>query len=279
VPAPSPRRRGSAASLVSGILGTVVVVAVVAVGLVWVVQATDGGVDALVAPNAESIDPPEVDQWTDYPGSAWMDSTDVLAAPSAEAVVTTAKGFTSAFRDELTQQLGFTWRKIGAEYDAAGGNGYDGQSMLHDYRTAEWQGYAPTDDPGARARIEGLFSELARTSGYDDVWRANDLYEDEEASARSEFGGPSLDEQPLWRTYAEPSTGGDIDAVLRTLDLDVPADPSFDGEVWFDLEDVPDGSIVVTVSVTSYGLLAEADRAEFAQRLGAYDESQKPDPR
>jgi hypothetical protein len=221
-------------------------------------------------------DPAVVDEWTTYPGNAYNDSDDVLAAPSMEKVVEQSRAFVEEYKTALTTEFGIDWDEKYEEYLEQGSNNYGGDSLLYDYNSPEWQGSVVLDDPGARERISDIFSDLAVKYGASDDWLSNELYDDDADASKSQFGAEYLRDQPLWTSYAVEAISDETSFSTRVFDTNLTRDPSFEGDIWFELGEVPSGSLVVTISAASYALLADADRDEFIDRLGDYDEARKP---
>jgi hypothetical protein len=232
------------------------------------------------APQPTFSNPPDpVDAWTDYPGSAYLDSADVLANPSMETVTSETETLIEDYKAQLTAALGVEWSST---YDGRlekASNGYDGDSMLYDYSSVEWQGVVVLDDPTARQTVTDIFATITDTYGAGDSWFSNEIYDDDAEASKKQFGAATVDEQPMWTLYALDTIAPGSTLATRMLDTNLPRDPSFDGDYWFELGDVPAGSFVVTISFTDYGLLSDADRDAFTTKLGEFDESAKPEGR
>lgn len=223
--------------------------------------------------------PDPVDEWTDYPGSAYLDSAEVLANPSLETVTSEAETLIEEYKTQLTAELGVEWSTT---YDGRldrASNGYDGDSLLYVYSSAEWQGVVTLDDPTARQTVTDIFAALGEKYGESDSWLSNEIYEDDADAAKKQFGAATIDQQPMWTVYALDPIATGSTLATRMLDTNLPRDPSFEGEYWFELGDVPAGSFVVTISFDDYGLLSDVDRDAFTTQLGEYDEDSKPEGR
>lgn len=216
--------------------------------------------------------------WKNYPGTAYDDSSEVLAAPSREATVASAEAFLAEYRDSLTAELGLVWTPVFDGSRSRARNGYGARSLLYDYSSAQWQGSAVMDRPDARQKSFEIFSRVAAKYGSSRVWLANAVYKDDPAEAKKQFGGTTRATQPVWRFYGDDAIADGATVTSEVLDLGVRRAPTFTGDYLFDLDDVAAGSVVVTVSVSVDSLLAVGDRDEFRRRLAAYDENDKPEP-
>jgi hypothetical protein len=277
--AASPRPPASTGQKVAIIAASVfgfVVVLVLGISAVATVSSVVAG-DPVADPPIS--DPVITDEWTTYPGNAYVDSADVFDDPSKETIVQQANAFVDEYKAALTEEFGVTWTQNYPEYLAIASNGYGGDSMLYDFDSVEWQGTVALDDPGARERAYEIFDALLTTYGALDQWLSNDLYDDDPDASKSQFGAEKLDDQPMWTFYGTDLIVTGSTARGRVFDSNLARDPSFEGDIWFELEDVPSGSLVVTVSYSAYNLLSETDRDEFSDRLSQYDESDKPQGR
>jgi len=265
------RRNRPLAFVVAGIAAALVIV----IGAVVAVRS----VSSIVIDEPIAIGPTETapaDEWTSYPGDAYVSSADVLDDPRLEQIVEQAEAFVADYQAALTAELGLTWAESYPEYLQHGTNGYGGTSLLYDYDSAQMQGTVALDEPDARERVHQIFVETVEKYGALDEWFSNELYTDDPDASTSQFGAEALAEQPVWSFYATDGIVTGSTMASRVYDSNLPRDPSFEGEFWFELEDVPSGSLVVTVSFSAYHLLATADEAEFTDRLADYDEDAKP---
>lgn len=267
---------------------TVAIVASIAVVVVLLLGVATWGMLSLLGGTITSADPgsgsgagsPVVeDEWTDYPGTAYSDSQDVLAAPSKEEAVATAEAISSQFRDALTEEFGLEWTQTWKDNLAPGGNGYGGESMLYDYTSGEWQGTAVVDDPDARERVIEIFTEVVQDNGGSTLLFSNEVYVSDPEASREQFGAEEVDDQPLWTAFASDVLTGKGRASVKAFDTSMPIDDAFTGDVWFDLENVEKDAFVVTIQLADYGLLSEDDVDAFTDRLQGYDEANKPEPR
>ena len=275
-----------AGALVAVLVSTVAVVTVatdqssVAVADPTVDPNTDPNTDPDVDPNPSPapINPGVVDEWTTYPGSAFEDSAAVLAGPSQEKVVEESEALIEEFTSTLTADLGVEWEQTWTGILDTGSNGYGGDSMLYDYYSPEWIGSVKLDDPTARQQVYDLLTRLSDEAGGEPLLFSNEVYEDDAASSKEQFGAAKVADQAMWSFYGRDAIASGLSISSRVYDLNFATDPTFTGDSWFTDATEP-GTIYVKIQLSAYGLLAEGDRAEFERLLGPYDEDAKPEPR
>nr|MDQ2698724.1 hypothetical protein [Actinomycetota bacterium] len=223
------------------------------------------------------IDPGGVfsEEWETFPGVSWADPDDILRQPSYEDAVAETDRLLGEYRDQLSEEFGLVWTMQYESYTGLESNGYGGDSMLYYYDSGSWQGQARVDDPGARARILELFTELSAANGGDGVLLRNDLYSDDPETSLVEFGAAELDDQALWSFFdAFDSLAGGYLSV-DVLDRNLPVDDTFDGD-WMFTFDESTNTLYVTLSGFIGALLKEGDRAEFEEALEPYHGDYEP---
>jgi hypothetical protein len=255
------RRRGILLAAI--IAGTVVVLgAAVAVALV----------STVIRPPVDAI-------WIDYPGNAYAEPAQVLAGDSKEVVVADAEDFLEAYRAELTAELGLEWSETWQGSLEYGSNYYSGESLLWDYNSAEWQGSVQLDDPTARARVAEIFARVSAQFGASDYRLNNDIHLDDAAQSEKQFGATNLDDQAVWSFISSGDQSREqLRIAGRAWDRSLPSAATFTGDVWFNEEAVGSDTFVVVVSLWSYDLLAEVDRADFIDALKPYEGLERPEP-
>ncbi len=248
---------------------------VVVAGLVFLGGVA--GVILLLVGDRDEGDVRIVDEWTDYPGTAWGDPDAALDGASYEAARGDMESLLDQFREQVAERYGVEWNETADGYEEFSPNGYDGESMLRDVAPPSFQGSTVTDDPAAREQIADLFQELAAQHDLEGYLR-NELYADDAEVGRRDFGGPTLEEQPLWSTgsYNDDFT---VSCGADVLDRSLPVADIFSGDWMFDYELAGDDTLIVTVNCYGYELLSEEDREEFVEALEPYEGQQKPDPR
>jgi hypothetical protein len=233
---------------------------------------------APVAPSATPA-PAVVDEWTTYPGSAFVDSADVLAAPSQETVVTESEAFLDEFTRTLTADLGVTWTETWSGMLEKGSNGYGGESMLYDYYSAEMIGTVKLDDPKARQKVRDLLETMTADAGGAELLFSNEVDKDDLAASLEQFGAADVSDQAMWAFYGRDAIAPGLSVSSRVFDTNFPTDATFNGDTWFRVDGSRSGMFYVKIQLSTYGLLSEADRADFEKKLAAYDESAKPPSR
>jgi hypothetical protein len=229
-------------------------------------------------PAPAPVNPGVIDQWTTYPGSAFEDSAAVLAGPSQEKVVADSEALITEFTSTLTADLGVEWEQTWTGILDTGSNGYGGDSMLYDYYSPEWIGSVRLDDPTARQQVYDLLTRLSDDAGGEPLLFSNEVYEDDDASSKEQFGAATIADQAMWSFYGRDAITSGLSISSRVYDLNLATDPTFTGDSWFTNATEP-GVLYVKIQLSAYGLLAEGDRAEFERLLGPYDEDAKPEPR
>ena len=233
---------------------------------------------APVAPSATPA-PAVVDEWTTYPGSAFVDSSDVLAAPSQETVVAESEAFLDEFARTLTTDLGVTWTESWSGMLEKGSNGYGGDSMLYDYYSAEMIGTVKLDDPKARQKVRDLLEAMTADAGGAELLFSNEAYKGDPAASLEQFGAADVPDQAMWAFYGRDAISPGLSVSSRVYDTNFPTDATFNGDTWFRVDGSRSGMFYVKIQLSTYGLLSEADRDEFEKKLVPYDESAKPPSR
>ena len=233
---------------------------------------------APAAPQSTS-DPVVVDEWTNYPGTAFSESSEALAAPSKEVVVAESEAFLDEFKQALTDDLGVDWSTTWTGMTQQASNGYGGDSLLYDYFSPEWIGTVKLDDPKARQQVRDLLETMTADAGGSDLLFANEVYQDDRAASLEQFGAEDIADQAMWAFSGRDSISPGMSVSSRAYDTNFPTDASFNGDTWFRVDGSRPGMFYVRIQLSTYGLLSEADRDEFEKRIATYDETQKPPSR
>jgi hypothetical protein len=266
-PSPVPRRAVSRIAIAAGVL------ALVTVGGVTAYNAFDGGSPSPYDPDPDQ--PEYSEEWQTFPGVSYADPNETLAQPSYEQVAATADGVLAEYRDSLTAEFGLVWSQRYEPYTGIESNGYGGDSMLYFYDSGSWQGQATVDDPTARQRIFDLFTELAAANGGEGVLLRNELYSDDEAYSRAEFGAAQLSDQALWSYFDSFASLADGYVSVDVFDRTLPVDDTFDGDYMFTFDESTD-TLYVTINGWAGALLKEADREAFETALEPYHGDYEP---
>lgn len=256
--AAAPRKARKLRGRVLGIIAGSVVVAAIATGVtVALVQG---------APN----------QWVGYPGSAYADDDDVLAADSMETVVANSDAMLAEYRDALTDEFGFTWTQVFDQTLEHDKNGYGGDSMLYFYDSGSWQGEVVLDDPAARQAVQDAFKRITTEYGGIEFSVWNDLLDGDEAGTVAELGGSTKQTQALWSFRNSTGLGAaGLYVSSQVYDRNIPVDDSFDGDYVF-VKPSDSSTLLVTVFSSASALLAEADRDTYIEAIAPYGGKTKP---
>ena len=263
---------------------------VVAIGFAVVALVVIAGVVAFNAlqysdssNSAESGDDPLVtgdepeysEEWQNFPGVSWSDPELTLDQASYEEVATKTDALITEYRDALTAEFGIVWSQTYESHEGLEGNGYGGDSMLYYYDPGTWEGQVRLDDPGARERMFEIFGELTAAYGGDGALLRNEIYSDDPAAAREEFGAEQLEDQALWSFFdsfpdlADSYLWGDV------IDRSIPVDDSFTGDYLF-TDEGSSGTLYITVTGFTSALLKEGDRDAFEAALEPYHGDYEP---
>lgn len=223
-----------------------------------------------------SGDEPEYsEEWQKFPGVSWIDPNLTLDQASYEEVAAQTDVLITEYRDALTAEFGIVWSQTSESHEGLEGNGYGGDSMLYYYDPGTWEGQVRLDDPGARERMFDIFSELTAANGGSGALLRNEIYSDDPASAREQFGAEQLEDQALWSFFdsfpdlAESYLWGDV------IDRSIPVDDSFTGDYLFSYED-NSGTLYISVTGYTSALLKEGDRDAFEAALEPYHGDYEP---
>jgi hypothetical protein len=272
---PAPVRRTRTGLIVGLVVGALVLI-IVAVGAVSAVRWI--GAERPIAEPVPSSPADAADgAWINYPGTAYLDDPAVLAGPRLEQVQSESARLAEEYRAALTDQFGLTWTEVYEPLTGHDENGYGGTSLLYYYSSEEWQGSAKVSDPQARQKIRDLFTRIAGEYGSTETRLSNELSVDDAESAKRRFGAATQADQPMWSLRAEEAIGDFVAVRSEVLDRSFPIDPSWEGDIWFDLEQAGKDDLVVTLRVDAYGLLSEKDEVEYRDRLDDYDLDAKPE--
>lgn len=275
------RRPGMVLALVAGGVAIVTVASIAIYGLFSFAGGLAGGDPAsspFTAPTAVSGGSVQ-DKWTSYPGSAFEDSSVVLANPSKEKIVAESEAFLDEFRTTLTSTYGIAWTSSWDGLVEQGSNGYGGDSILYDFYSPEWEGTVVLDDPDAREGVRALLEKMVKEHGATDLLWSNEIYSDDPEASKKQFGAKKVAGQALWTFYANDAIAQGMSVSSRVLDENLPVDDAFSGRSWFSSDSLAPGTLHVKIQLSKYGLLAEADRSAFVEKLSDYDENAKPEPR
>jgi len=214
------------------------------------------------------------DEWTNYPGSYFTTTDEVLNGDSLEQSMADGGALIEQLQAELVD-YGFTWSvdPSGASYPSS--NGYGGDSMLYNYSSDIVVGSSTVHDPDARQQIIAIFDRVMAGRPDTTVVLSNDEIEGEDAVYF--FGSEDRDQQAVWSawTYTEAFNGLAVD--IDVYDSTVPTQEDFGSGYWVD-EDAT-GTLFIRLRTSASYLLSESDRDRFIAAVEPYEDETKPDYR
>jgi hypothetical protein len=209
--------------------------------------------------------------WADYPGHAYTDSDEVLAAPIAEDVEQESETLLTEIEAALTQEFGLEWED-GPDseppfWHQQDGNGYGGESLYITYNSPTSESTTvPSGDTAWKRAIE-IASAVTEAHGLGKL-RLENLDPD----MAEQYGSADVSDHWQWAT----STYRNAQWVGVTLS-DVDRDPTGKAEKEM-AGSVEYGwnprSINIYYGVTT---IRAADRAEFIERLKPFEGLARPE--
>ena len=214
------------------------------------------------------------DEWTDYPGSYFTTTDEVLNGDTLEQSMADGDAVVAQLQSELAD-YGFEWSvgTEGASYHS--GNGYGGDSMLYSYASDILVGSATLNDPDAREDIIATFNRVMSARPDTTVVFSNDEIDGEDAVYF--FGSENREQQALWSawTYTESFTGLAVD--IDVYDSTVPTEEDFGSTYW--VEEDATGTLFIRLRTSASYLLSEGDRDSFIDAVAPYEDETKPEYR
>jgi hypothetical protein len=213
--------------------------------------------------------------WADYPGSADIDSEEILAAPRERDVKATERGLFSTIREDLDEQFDFEWVYSGEDgWYPSGENGYGGDSSLIVYNSrsletdsvpssvTDWQLIVDRASAVTEARGLGpvVLDHENPPAGIDETaWRRD---------FRERFGTDDPDKYWMWTGTAYRNSQW-----LAITIVDVNRDAT--GKAGDEFKDYPSAGQSVGFS---YGAttIPDNERAEFLRALEPFEGLRKP---
>ena len=277
-PEPAPRKSRSGLTVVLVVL--FLMVAGVSVVAFFAIREDATESSPNFTPQPQPSEAPTADgDWADYPGVSYLDDSEVLAGPRLEVAQAEAERFVRDYQTALTSEFGLTWTETYKPLLSQDKNGYGGSSLLYYYSSPQVQGSATVTDPAARQKVEELFHRMVLEDGATDYYLANELYADDATTAKRRFGAATQATQPMWAMRGNDAIGPFLTVRSDVADRSLRADPSWEGDVWFDFDVAGEDSLIVTLRIEGAGLLSQADEAEYRERIAAYDLTAKPEGR
>lgn len=214
------------------------------------------------------------DAWTDYPGSYFTTTDEVLGGDSLEQTMADGNAVIEQLQAELTD-YGFEWSVDPSGDSHHASNGYGGDSMLYNYTSDIVIGSSTVDDPDAREQIIAIFAQVMSARPETTVVFSNDEIDGDDAVYF--FGSENREQQALWSawTYTDAFNGLAVD--IDVYDSTVPTEDDFGSAYWV-AEDATSTLFIRLRTSASY-LLSESDRDRFVAAVEPYEDETKPDYR
>ena len=236
--------------------------------------ATVGGMSALqtsASGNYEGVKSDEQKHEEAYPAIKGTDPQQTLSQQSLEEVRAQSEELFADIRARLTAEFGYTWVPVGDEDLRPERNGYGGESMLVEYTSPGWATNEPIQDYAQKLDVMAVIDEVVLEHGLWDLYSFNDPTNSgiDPAMIAKLYGSDDPRTQTTWEYYTE----------------NYPDPLRFYANI-YDLSNDPDGGFLAArqaqsartgepleglqLVVIASGVLSEADRAEFEERLTEY---------
>ncbi|WP_194764468.1 DUF4064 domain-containing protein [Microbacterium sp. UFMG61] len=235
--------------------------------------ATVGGIGAVRTSATGSYDGMKSDEQKHeeaYPGIKDQDPRDALNQQSLEEVRAAADALFADVRERVTDEFGYQWVQVGDEDLRPERNGYGGESMLIEYTSVGWATTEPIHDYGVKLQVMDLIDDVVIEHGLSYLYSFNDEYSGIEPTMKQKLYGsedPRL--QHTWEYYAE-----NYPEPMRFYAnvFDLANDSTGDFRVAREAQNARTGEPLegLQMVVIASGLLSDADRAEFEERLKEY---------
>lgn len=213
--------------------------------------------------------------WADYPGHAWVDAEQALAAPSQAAAERIGANLLDDVETALDARVDLTWStRTDASWAPVGGNGYGGSSAYITYNSPIREtDDLPTDPQDWRALVD-VVSAVAEEHGLGPVVLEHErLRQDGEAEALASLHeeAGTADPDRFWSWSGTADSGTQWLSVTLT---DVRRHP--DAAKIDEYRDLglPLRSISLDYGVTT---VADDERAGFRARLAPFESLDKPE--
>ncbi|MFB2580942.1 hypothetical protein ACEXQD_06795 [Herbiconiux sp. P15] len=218
--------------------------------------------------------------WRDYPGSADVDSQEVLAGPSLEEGIDDGEAMVREIREALSAEFGLEWAPPPAGQSTAdqlfpAENHYGGPSMLSVVNAPTSQSTSVPETWEEKQRVIEIIGDITARYGYGPPQLAQDSSPLTEQDRIRDLGGPTPATQVIVSGMSLGPTGQWLAFTFQDFskDSDGRMRERFAGSTANGWQ-----ANTITLSYGANGLLAEQDRAEFLERLEPYTGLQRPDP-
>jgi hypothetical protein len=218
--------------------------------------------------------------WSDYPGTAWIDAQAVLDDPSEEETIAASAELNRDIRDAVAAEFDVDWSAGEPGPPTVTGNGYGEDSMLHNWSGEQWRGVITGAGAGAGERIQEIVDEVGAEHGADDYTLYNDLEATDKQRAEL-YGAAEPDGQATWEGALDGGPHPTHSIFARVHDTSLSTVPGYTGWIPRDSSGTPvDTSapaVYISLSSSANRLLPGDDRAEYEERLADYAGLEKPE--
>lgn len=236
--------------------------------------ATVGGLSALQTSASGNYDGAKTDEQKHaeaYPAIKGTDPQQTLSQQSLEEVRAQSEELFADIRARLTDEFGFTWVKVGDEDLRPERNGYGGESMLVEYTSTGWATNEPVQDFGQKLDVMAAIDEVVVDHGLWDLYAFNDpsVSGMDPSMIAKLYGSDDPRTQDTWEYYTE-NYPDPLRFYANIFDLSHDDDGGF--RTAREAQNARTGEPLegLQLFVIASGVLSEADRAEFEEKLKEY---------
>ncbi|MBT2484144.1 MULTISPECIES: hypothetical protein [unclassified Microbacterium] len=236
--------------------------------------ATVGGMSALQTSASGSYEGRKSDEQKHaeaYPAIKDTDPQQTLSQQSLEEVRAQADELFADIRTRLTEEFGYTWTQVRDEDLRPERNGYGGESMLAEYTSAGWATNEPIQDYARKLEVMDVIDEVVLEHGLWNLYAFNDpaISGMDPAVIAKLYGSDDPRTQNTWEYYTE-NYPDPLRFYANIYDLSNDPDGGF--RTAREAQNARTGEPLegLQLVVIASGVLSEADRAEFEEKLKDY---------
>lgn len=235
--------------------------------------ATVGGIGALQTSASGNYDGMKTEQQKHeeaYPGIRNTNPQDTLSQMSLEEVRAESESLFADIRVRITAEFGYGWVPVGDEDLRPERNGYGGESMLVEYTSASWATTEPIQDYGTKLDVMDVIDSVVAEHGMSYLYSFSGDYSNLDPSTIAKlYGSDDPREQHTWEYYSD-NWPEPIRFYANIYDLS--NDPTGDFLATREAQNARTGEPLegLQLTVLASGLLSDADRAEFEEKLKEY---------
>lgn len=248
-----------------------------AIGLVLTLLvnvATVGGLSALQTSASGSYEGRKSEEQKHaeaYPGIKDTDPQQTLSQQTLEEVGAEADALFADIRARLTADFGYTWVQVGDDDLRPERNGYGGESMLVEYTSPTWATEQPIQDYTRKLEVMAAIDDVVLEHGLWELYAFNDpaVSGMDPSMLAKLYGSDDPRTQTTWEHYTE-NFPDPLRFYANIHDLSNDRDGGF--RAAREAQNARTGEPLegLQLTVIAGGVLSEADRAEFEQRLEEY---------